>query len=92
MCIRDSVLVMVVLVDLRGAIGLSAFCVLVYYAIANAAACTLPGPVLGRAVAALGAAGCLAIALLLPWQAVAAGTVILAMGAFIGWARHTTRE
>ena len=83
---------MIVLVDLRGVIGFSSFCVLVYYAIANASAWTLDDGWLGRAVAAVGFIGCLLVAALLPWESVLAGAVVLAIGAFIGWARHTTRE
>ena len=46
--------------DLRGAIGFSAFCVLLYYAIANASALTLEDR--SRALPALGLAGCLVLA------------------------------
>jgi APA family basic amino acid/polyamine antiporter len=63
-----AVVVAVVLAaDLRGAIGFSSFAVLVYYAIANAAALTLGR---GRAVPAVGLAGCLLVAGSLPWLAV----------------------
>lgn len=49
--------------DLRGAIGFSSFCVLLYYAVANASALTLADR--GRAVPALGLAGCLLLAVVL---------------------------
>ncbi len=49
------------LVDLRTAIALSSVCVLVYYAVAHAAALTLPGRA-RRVVPALGLAGCLLVA------------------------------
>ncbi len=78
--------------DLAGLIGLAAFCLLVYCGIADLSALTLPGSFLGRLISLLGLLGCLVVALLLPWPVVATGTVVLAMGAFIGWARHTTRE
>ena len=90
--VAGFVIVMIVLVDLRGVIGFSSFCVLVYYAIANASAWTLDDGWLGRAVAAVGFIGCLLVAALLPWESVLAGAVVLAIGAFIGWVRHTTRE
>jgi basic amino acid/polyamine antiporter, APA family len=67
------------LVDVRTAIGFSSFCVLVYYAIANAAAVRLGRTVLG----ALGAAGCLLVAFTLPWTSVLAGACVLALGALV---------
>jgi APA family basic amino acid/polyamine antiporter len=53
----------VLLLDLRGAIGFSSFCVLGYYALANASALTLEGR--SRAVPALGLTGCLLLAVVL---------------------------
>lgn len=50
--------------DLRGAIGFSSFCVLLYYAIANASALTLGDG--RRTLPALGLAGCLILAGTLP--------------------------
>ncbi|HEU0089490.1 MAG TPA: amino acid permease [Pseudonocardiaceae bacterium] len=78
--------------DLRGAIGFSAFGVLVYYAIANAAALTLPRaegrpPLL---VGVLGLAGCLILAATLPPAAVLTGAAVLLVGTLwyaIGLAR-----
>jgi len=52
--------------DLRHAIGFSSFCVLAYYAIANASAWTLGG----RIVPALGVVGCVVVALALPLPSV----------------------
>jgi APA family basic amino acid/polyamine antiporter len=52
------------LADLRGAIAFSSFCVLLYYAIANASALTLEDG--RRALPALGLAGCLLLAATLP--------------------------
>jgi APA family basic amino acid/polyamine antiporter len=80
----------VVVADLRGAIGFSSFAVLVYYAIANASAWTLP-PELRRwprPVAAGGVAGCLALAFTLPAASVAAGTAVLAAGAAVRLTRR----
>ncbi|WP_301130330.1 APC family permease [Streptomyces cacaoi] len=69
--------------DVRGAIGFSSFGVLVYYAVANAAALTLTPqegqPV--RAVPLLGLAGCLVLACALPASSVVTGAAVLALGA-----------
>ena len=66
--IAAVVLVLVITVDLRGAIGLSGVAVLAYYAITNAAALTLPArqrrwP---RPVAVVGLVGCVVLAAALP--------------------------
>jgi APA family basic amino acid/polyamine antiporter len=90
LAIGALVVLMVVLVDLRGAIGFSSFCVLTYYAIANASAWTLPPPQRRwpRAFAAAGVVGCATLALTLPIESVAAGAGVLAAGA-LSWAvRH----
>jgi APA family basic amino acid/polyamine antiporter len=73
------VVALVALADVRGAIGFSSVTVLVYYAIANASALTLPGR--GRGVAVVGLVGCLLLALSLPWRSVVAGLGVLAAGA-----------
>lgn len=74
------VLVLVSTLDLAGAIGFSSFCVLVYYAVANASAVTLdrraPLPWLGLA-------GCLLVAASLPLTSVLGGLAVFAVGA--GW-------
>ncbi|GLY37545.1 conserved hypothetical transport protein [Amycolatopsis sp. NBRC 101858] len=74
--------VLVATVDLRGVIGFSSFGVLIYYAIANAAAFTLPPEQRRwpRWVTVLGAAGCLTLVATLPWQSVLAGVVMFALG------------
>jgi APA family basic amino acid/polyamine antiporter len=71
------------LADVRSAIGFSSFAVLVYYAIANAAAWTLereqrrwPRPLAG-----LGGLGCLIPAFTLPLKAVVSGAAVLGLGA-----------
>lgn len=87
------VTVLVLAVDLRGAIGFSSFAVLGYYAVANAAAWTLPasgpgggpGRRCGRVLAAGGLAGCLLLAVTLPAASVVAGAAVLAIGA-LAWA------
>jgi APA family basic amino acid/polyamine antiporter len=70
-------------VDLRGAIGFSSFAVLAYYAIANASALTLPGPLRTRLLPVVGLAGCVLLAVNLPWPSVAAGAAVLAAGAAV---------
>ena len=74
------VIALVLLGDLVAAIGASSFLVLVYYAVANGSALTLPGR-RGRIVGALGLAGCLLLAFTLPGRSVLAGTAVLAVGA-----------
>jgi basic amino acid/polyamine antiporter, APA family len=77
-----AVAVLVLAVDLRGAIGFSSFGVLVYYAIANACALTLradEGPP-WRPVPVVGLAGCLLLAATLPWPAVLSGLAVFALG------------
>lgn len=86
------VLVTVLLVDLRGAIGFSSFGVLLYYAIANASALTLRGGQrLPPAIPLLGLAGCLVCAWTLPWRSVAAGAVVVLIGLVIYVVRHVGR-
>ncbi len=75
------VLVVVLLADLRGAIGFSSFGVLLYYAVANASAWTLrrewaPGAV----VPVVGLAGCLVLALSLPLPSVLGGAAVVLLG------------
>ncbi|MEU2665642.1 APC family permease [Micromonospora sp. NPDC007220] len=85
LAVAAVVVAIVLLGDVRGAIGFSSCTVLVYYAITNAAALTLgrdPGrrlPV--RALAVLGLAGCLLLAVNLPPASVLAGVAVLAVGA-----------
>lgn len=73
------VAVLVAVVDVRGAIGFSSLTVLVYYAIANAAAWTLGR----RAIPAAGLTGCLLLAGFLPLASVLTGAAVLALGAGI---------
>ena len=65
--------------DLRAVIGFSSFGVLVYYAIANASAWTLGR----RVVPAVGLAGCVLLAALLPLSSVVSGAVVLAAGVIL---------
>lgn len=82
------VVALVLVADLRGAIGFSSFTVLTYYAIANLSALTLGARSEGghvawrpQAVATLGVVGCVVLAFTLPWRSVAAGVAVLAAGA-----------
>lgn len=68
--------------DIRGAIGFSSFAVLVYYAVANAAAWTLSAgehrpP---RLVPIIGLAGCVIVAFALPLSSILAGLAVFAVG------------
>lgn len=77
------VCVLVATVDLRGVIGFSSFGVLIYYAIANASAYTLPASGERRRRRFLnvcGLAGCLLLVATLPWQAVISGLAVFAVG------------
>ena len=72
---------LVATVDLRGVIGFSSFGVLIYYAIANAAAYTLPGAGRwARVRDVCGVAGCLLLVSTLPWQSAVAGLGMFAIG------------
>ena len=76
------VVVIVMLVDLRGAIGFSSFGVLLYYFVANVAA-HRQAPTQRRFrqwLQLLGAAGCLVLVATLPWQSVVAGVAVFAVG------------
>ncbi|WP_030549861.1 APC family permease [Streptomyces exfoliatus] len=75
--------------DVRDAIGFSSFGVLVYYGIANASAWTL-GPA-RRPLAALGLAGCGALAFALPLGSVLAGSGVVAAGV-VAWAIGRGRD
>ena len=68
--------------DVRAVIGFSSFGVLVYYAVANAAAFTQDAthrrwP---RALHLSGIVGCLVLVVTLPWAAVAVGVCVFAVG------------
>lgn len=76
------VCVVVLLADVRTAIGFSSFGVLLYYAVANAAAFTQPREDrrYPRALQILGAVGCLVLVATLPWQAIAGGVAVVLAG------------
>ncbi|NES31442.1 amino acid permease [Micromonospora terminaliae] len=95
LAVAAVVIVVVSLVDVRGAIGFSSCTVLVYYAIANASALTLGRDPARRLpvqlLAALGLVGCLLLAVNLPVASVLTGFGVLALGAAWYALRHTTR-
>jgi APA family basic amino acid/polyamine antiporter len=81
-----TVVTAVVLVaDLRGAIGFSSFAVLTYYAVTNASAYTLAPDQRRwpRGLTVLGFVGCGVLAFTLPLASVAGGVAVLALGALI---------
>lgn len=75
----------VAFVDLRSAIGFSAFTVLTYYAVTNAAALTLKASERRwpRWVSGLGLAGCATLAFALPVASVVAGLGVLLAGVIV---------
>lgn len=78
------VCIVVAVGDVRGAIGFSSFCVLIYYAVTNASAWTLRSDSrrYGRTVAAAGCVSCLVLAFTLPGASVRDGLVVMGIGAF----------
>jgi APA family basic amino acid/polyamine antiporter len=85
------IIIVVLLADLRGAIGFSSFAVLTYYAIANAAALTIPTERRRRlrVVAVTGIAGCVLLAFTLPTASVQGGLAVLSVGAALWFLRET---
>src|SRR4051794_362684 len=75
------VLALVLLTDLRHAVGFSSTAVLVYYAVANTCVLTLgPRPARARAVAVLSLAGCVGLVATLPLADVGTGLAVLVAG------------
>ncbi len=72
---------LVCLGDLVTSVAFSSFCVLVYYAIANASAWTLSGALVSRVISGLGLAGCTVLALSLPPSTILVGMIVVAVGA-----------
>lgn len=74
--------VIVLLSDLRGAIGFSSFGVLLYYFIANVSAFTQDGEHrrYPRSFQVLGALGCLVLVVALPLHSILMGLIVLAVG------------
>ena len=94
LAVAGLVAVAVLAVDLRGAIGFSSTLVLVYYAVANAAAWTLRPAERRwpRWLAGAGLAGCLLLAASLPVSSVLAGAAVLGIGAAVWVVRRGRRQ
>lgn len=82
MLIGVVVLALVLTTDLRGVIGFSSFGVLVYYAVANAAALRQPREQrrFPRALAIVGVVGCVVLVVTLPLEASLVGVAVVAVG------------
>ncbi len=80
--VAAAIIGLVLVADLRGAIGFSSFGVLVYYAVANASAFAQPRAQRRwpRAVNVLGFVGCAGLVATLPGASVIGGLVVLAVG------------
>jgi APA family basic amino acid/polyamine antiporter len=80
-----AVIAVVLVADVRGAIGFSSFAVLFYYAVANASAFTLTAEERRwpRALPVIGLVGCAVLGFSLPFTSVAGGTALLVAGAFV---------
>jgi basic amino acid/polyamine antiporter, APA family len=76
------VIVLVLTTDLRGAIGFSSFGVLLYYAVANAAAFTQRGERrrTPRALNVAGGVACVVLVASLPGSSIVAGLIVLGLG------------
>ena len=86
---------LVVLTDLRGAIGFSSVGVLLYYLVANAAALrqAAENRLYPRLLAAGGVVGCVVVMASLPTDSVVAGLTMVAAGVGYRWARrHLSRQ
>jgi APA family basic amino acid/polyamine antiporter len=91
LAVAAVVVALVLVADLRGAIGFSSFAVLVYYAVANASALTLDRGHGTRAVPVVGLAGCVLLAVSLPWPSTVSGTAVLGAGAVV-WSLRRRRR
>ncbi|WP_324613399.1 APC family permease [Agromyces kandeliae] len=80
-----AVIVLLLVADLRGAIGFSSFGVLLYYLVANASAITQPAGerLVPRWLSWFGAVGCVVLVVTLPVASIAAGVAVLALGAAV---------
>jgi APA family basic amino acid/polyamine antiporter len=92
--IAALVITVLLFADVRGAIGFSSFAVLVYYAIANAAAWTLPPAQRRwpRVIAAAGLVGCTVVAGSLPGESIVGGLTLLALGIVVWCARRWSTQ
>ncbi|MEV2265456.1 APC family permease [Nonomuraea africana] len=89
-----AVVALVLVADLREAIGFSSFGVLAYYAVANASALTLTADegAPPKAVPVLGVLLCVVLAVTLPAPSVVAGLVVFTVGALVWVLRGRSRR
>lgn len=87
-----SVVVLVIMVDLRDAIGFSSFGVLLYYLVANLSAYTQDSEHrrYPRALQILGSIGCVVLIATLPVTAIVVGTVVVVLG--VGYRQIRIRQ
>ena len=80
-----AVVVLVLVADLRGAIGFSSFGVLLYYLVANASALTQPAGerLVPRWLSWLGAVGCVVLVVTLPLPSILGGIAVFAVGVVV---------
>ncbi len=80
-----AVIVLLLVADLRGAIGFSSFGVLLYYLVANASAITQPAGerLVPRWLSRFGAIGCVVLVVTLPIPSIVAGVAVFAVGAAV---------
>jgi APA family basic amino acid/polyamine antiporter len=88
--VAATVIAVVLVADLRGAIGFSSFAVLLYYAVANASAWTLSRDERRwpRALSALGLVGCVVVAVSLPRASVIGGVSVMVAGLVVWLVRR----
>jgi APA family basic amino acid/polyamine antiporter len=91
--IAAIVCALVLLIDLRGAIGFSSFGVLLYYAIANAAAFTQKSEdrLYPRWLQPVGVIACVVLMATLPLPSVVGGLIVLAAGAALRFLRRQSQ-
>lgn len=80
LAVGAAVCILVLLTDLRGALGFSSFGVLLYYVVANASAWTLGSERWPRFLALAGIVGCITLAATLPLASVVTGLAVLGVG------------
>lgn len=85
LAVGAAVIVLVLVADLRGAIGFSSFGVLLYYLVANWSALTQPATerVVPRWLSWAGAIGCVVLVVTLPLESILPGVAVFAVGAAV---------
>lgn len=84
------IIAIVSIADIRSAIGFSSFAILIYYAIANAAALTLKDEerLWPKWISILGLISCLVIAFSLPLKSITGGILLFVIGIICYWISH----